>query len=547
MKLTSSGIGLFILAWLLLYSIWAQINRDNGEGLLDTERIVISFAHVQLESGMREAYNALIADYEALHPNVSVTQIPVPLRVWRFWMESRLAGGMAPDLMQLVDNDPNPIQRNFHPIDEWVEEPNPYNAGTDLEGIPWKDTLVVNLDAPPAYWPEYLSYYSVPLTVFTFRVLYNKPLLEEISGSSEFPEDFASFLELCDKVNAIASKENRTLYPIAGSKYNAPFFNIALVRSQTQKLYRQVDLTRELDNNFDVAMSGYLWGLWNLRDPEIRSGLELVQRFGRYFQPGFNQANREDALFYFLQERALMNVAGSFELAGIREDASFDIGVAQIPMPDSGHPSYGRYTLGPVSERQASLRSGFAVTKQSRHREQAIDFLRFLSSQEAHRKFVAISRWVPVVQGVEVPEDTRIFQPIQSGYHQGFAVGNGVETRRLRDVSQNLLFEENGIERFLDKVEPVYAEHEVLDMAKEVRESLNNASSWDGVIAARKIAGEFSSPDKTAGQKLSKALESQARLERVYHRVQYETWRFRKYGIPESPIPAYVNRGESEE
>ena len=45
---------------------------------------------------MREAFEAVIERYEALHPNTVVEQMPIPERVYEIWMETKLFGEIAP-------------------------------------------------------------------------------------------------------------------------------------------------------------------------------------------------------------------------------------------------------------------------------------------------------------------------------------------------------------------------------------------------------------------------------------------------------------------
>ena len=129
--LNTLGLGLLLVCFLAAgWRVWQRAHRE-----LADDAIVIRFAHAQLEPGLREAFDAIARDYMARNPDVTVEQIAIPRRAWASWMETQLIGGTAPDLIQLVNNDPNPILRHFRPIDEWVGKPNPYNDGTALEGL----------------------------------------------------------------------------------------------------------------------------------------------------------------------------------------------------------------------------------------------------------------------------------------------------------------------------------------------------------------------------------------------------------------------------
>jgi raffinose/stachyose/melibiose transport system substrate-binding protein len=481
-----SWIGLALLAAVFALSVTRQVTRarrDTAGG-----RIVIRLAHAQLEPGMREAFDAAARDYTALHPGVLVEQIAVPRRAWEAWMQTQLIGGTAPDLLQLVNNDPNPILRHFLPVNEAMAEPNPYNAGTDLEGVPWRDTFIGPLLEPPTYWPWYLNTYGVPTTVFTPRLYYNRRLLREITGADDPPRTFDDFIALCRRVRARSAESGREVHPIAGARPVPPndMLFMRLMRNQAQTLTPAVDRTRSLGGGTATgdlrgfARDAAFDGVWSLRSPEIQSGFALVREVGQYFQPGFLQATRDEAMFYFLQERALMIMSGSWEYQAITGQANFPTGAFRLPEPERGHPQFGRFVLGPASEAGTSMRGAFAVTKQSQHPEVAIDFLQFLTSKGAHAKFARLSGWLPVVRGVEPVEALRPFYPALDGYPEGFFWAVGVETVRLWESYVHLLFgSPDGVERLTAELEPRFAAALVVDEIKETRESVNIITSYD--------------------------------------------------------------------
>jgi raffinose/stachyose/melibiose transport system substrate-binding protein len=467
----------------------------------------------------------------ARNPGVTVEQIAIPRRAWSSWMETQLIGGTAPDLIQLVNNDPNPILRHFRPIDDWVEEPNPYNAGTDLEGIPWKDTFIAPLTDPPAYWPFFLNYYSVPTTLFTIRMYYNRDLLREITGAGSVPETYEEFLALCRRVEDFASAQGRQLYPVAGARPVPPFDALfhRLMTSQTQRLAETVDPTYTLGGagagSGDVrahSRDAYFRRVWDLRSPEIRKGFELVREVGSFFQPGFLQAERDAAIFYFLQKRTLMMPSGSWDFTSLQEQADFQIGVFPVPVPSVNHPDYGSTMYGPPSEANTSMRGAFALTKQSPHASQAIDFLRFLTSKEAHQRFADISGWLPAVRGVRPQEEARDFYPIMEGYPPGFAFNTGVDTTRLWETHAHLLFSgEDGVERLTRALEPQMDDAIVRDELKESRESVASIAAYDALQAADFALKKAGADPLLDEQRLSELWEAQAFREDAYLRSQY--------------------------
>ncbi len=525
--LNIAGLGLVLVCFLLAgWRVWQRAHRENEEG-----QVVVRFAHAQLEPGLREAFDAIARDYMARNPGIRVEQIAIPRRAWASWMETQLIGGTAPDLIQLVNNDPNPILRHFRPIDPWLREPNPYNEGTALAGIPWKDTFIAPLADPPAYWPFFLHYYGIPTTLFTIRMYYNRDLLRGITGRDEVPATYEEFIELCRRVEAFARDSGRQLYAVAGARPVPPFDALfhSLMTSQTQRFVERIDATYSLGGA--GAASGILRGhsrdayfrrVWDLRSPEIQSGFRLVRDVGRYFQPGFLQAERDAAVFYFLQGRTLMMPSGSWDYSSMVEQADFDLGVFPVPVPTRDHPEFGSGMYGPPSEANTSMRGAFALTKQSPHPEQAIDFLRYLTSQAAHQRFSDLSGWLPAVQGVRPREGIRAFYPITEGYPSGFAFTTGVDSVRLWETHAHLLFAgEDGVERLTRALESQMDDAVVRDELKESRESVASIAAYDAIQAADFALRRATGEPLLSDERLSELWEAQHYREDAYFRTQY--------------------------
>lgn len=539
----SRRLGLVVLLAVFVAAGWRVFTRASRESLQG--KTVIRFAHVQLESGMREAFDAIARDYMALHPNVVIEQIAVPRRTWAQWMETRLIGEDAPDLLQLVNNDPNPILRHFRPLNEWMQVPNPYNAGTPLEGKEWRNTFVAPLIEPPTYWPKFLNYYSAPLTVFTLRVYYNRELWREIMGEEKQPANYAEFAAACRRIQAWAREHGREVHPIAGARPVPPhdWLFTRLLQSQTQRMIETVDATRSLGGGGGgaggeirlIALDAWFRRAWSLRSPGVVSSFALVRELGGFFQPGFLAADREDAMFYFLQKRAVMVASGSWEYQSITQQAEFPIAVFHVPEPEPDDPVFGRHTWGIASEADASMRGAFALSRQSRHPEVAVDFLRYLTSVRAHEKFSRLSGWLPAVRGVEPTPEVKPFSPRLHGYPKGFMFNVGVESTRLWHNNLNLLLAgDDGVERFIRAVEPEIDRVLLGDAAKENRELIPFIASYDVRAtvddAARVTASSGRSADAPAvltPERRSELFEAQTDLELALARARYFQATFR--------------------
>lgn len=488
----------------------------------DPARITLRLAHWQLEAGVQEAFDRLARDYERLHPEVRVIQMRIPQRVYPQWLTTQLIGDTAPDLIELVANAETLILgRHFEPITRFIDAPNPYNRGTALEGVPWRNTFIDGLAS--GYNEKLADYYGIPCFYATVRVFCNETLLREITGSTTPPATLDGLLALCERTQVFAARTGRQLVPIAGSRDNAPYLLDQLFEAVSQKLSHQFTVARTLHASPDSFFQALLAGQWSLRDPAIRAGLELMREVGRHMQPGFLQLRREDAMFAFTQGKALMLAAGSWETTGLRAQAGFPMGVFQLPRPGPEHPRFGAFTWGPPAETGGRPLTGpFGVYRGSAHPEVALDFLKFLSSQRAHQEFVNLSRWLPVVAGVKVPEAMRGFEPDFDGQLQGVSLRWGTEIKRITENCWHQLFAENGgVDAFIVAMEPQLTAAALADMNRRDKRSLQQILLSDPALeGARQLAAQRPG-DALAELKFRALLESQDDRETYYYQTHY--------------------------
>ena len=165
-------------------------------------QITLRIAHWQLEGGIRDAFDAIARDYEALHPGIHIEQQLIPERIYTSWGTTQVIGGVAPDLMEFGKSMGGPeIYSYFLPITEETDQPNLYNAGSPLAGVPWRNTYTGTMDGYNN--PEI---YGASIFAATTRVYYNVNLLREITGSEEPPRTFEQLLALCAQVRAHSAR-----------------------------------------------------------------------------------------------------------------------------------------------------------------------------------------------------------------------------------------------------------------------------------------------------------------------------------------------------
>jgi raffinose/stachyose/melibiose transport system substrate-binding protein len=509
----ANGFGLIILAAAFFAAGVRIFHRERTEA---EGGVTLRLAHWQLESGMREAYELIARDYEALHPGVRIRQIPIPERIYSNWSTTQLIGGTAPDLMQLgfgSTSESANITRYFHTLTAAVEEPNPYNVGTSLERVPWRNTFLDGLES--AYDSRLFEVFGVSPVGASLRLYYNRSLLRRITGSAHPPRDYAEFERLAELTADYSRRIGRPIVPLAGSRYNAPFLMNQLLSHQSQRLGTELNPTVRFPASPEYLYLAMLDGRVSLRHPALEAGFGLMREIALQCPPGFMQLSRDDAMLLFAQQHALMVMSGSWDATGLRQQAPFELGVAATPFPSSDHPRFGQNPIGPVADSGMVGGVGLiGVTRASRHPEQALDFLRFLTSRAANERFSHASGWLPVIDGVPPPEFMRAFMPRTSGFPNGPSLRWGNDTVRWLDTHLHHLFAISGsVDRFVGVAEGSLAAALRSDLERDVRNRQASVRRNESSVEAARQLLALNPTDAALLRKREEMVETQNETE----------------------------------
>jgi ABC-type glycerol-3-phosphate transport system substrate-binding protein len=415
MNTTGKRAGLTLLAAAYLLSaflVFRHVARDAGPG-----RVTIRVCQWQLETGLREAVDALIRRYEELNPRVHVVQIALPGGpVYTSWILTQMAGGTGPDLAQYAWNNPH-VAEIFQPISADITAPNPYNRGTPLEGVPWKDTFV---DGMACNFDHNLrDYYSASLSTHVARIVYNRSLLEAVTGSDAPPRTYRGLLALAGQVRAYAKARGLTLVPLANSSDIGQLQSWLIAMNMAGGLCERIDSQHRLAAGPGDLGRYYLRNDWSYDSPEAVASLQALREYGDLCTPGFWARMGASAVSDFVTGRALMIVCPSWEAPNLLGLCPFGIAAFPYPYPRQDDPVYGRYARGPFSDGQVTTGLSLYVSRATAHRAEAIDFLRFITSQEGDRIFSRVSNWPPSTIGVRPSAFASQFKLQSEGYYWG--------------------------------------------------------------------------------------------------------------------------------
>lgn len=513
------GFGL-VAASYVASGIWILVRPRAGDGSTEAgpAPVVIRFAHTTIHPGIIRAYDDAIRDYEKAHPGVRVVQVPVPIRMWFSWLRTKMVGENAPDLAEMDRGQPDEfLTRYFIPLDTWVDRPNPYNAGTELEGRSWRGSFVNDLRSGRAYRVNLQQVYGIPLTIQTVRVFANANLLREITGATKPPENYAELIELCRKTEAFSARTGRSVLPFAGSANHTRHLINRLFGSQVQRLtygpamdVHRTFATTPLEVSM-MAYMAYLRGSWNWRDPAVVSGLSMMREIGGYTMTGFLQLQRDDSLFQFAQGRALFLPTGSWDADTLLAATPFPLVILPVPLPAADDARRGSFMLGPVSDLSETPGNSIGLARTSQHPEVAIDFLRYLTSQPVSRRVMHASNRLSSILGVPPPESIAGFTPRLHGFPPGFHPGlipEGSEVERVYLALLHRLVSRSGsVEAFTDEIERAFPAAIIADLRRFNTTARETSRVDDAQLAAGLIGPE--ARDAASAHRLDLLLETQ--------------------------------------
>lgn len=461
-------------------------------------KIELRIGHWQLETGVREAFDRMAAEYTELNPGVSIVQDAIPESTYGQWMTTQLMGGTAPDMIEVGSGVPYNVLIGFYnrylmPLTDAVNRPNPYNQGTDFESTPWRNTFKDGMRN--GYVEEMQEYMTVPLAQFGIRVFYNKDLLKRLTGLGEAPRDFQSFITACERIKQGADGQGRPYTPIAGSAYHINMWTSFMCAPLTFGAVRRVDFNRDGAVGNDELFVGFKTGRIDFGFPPFEASFRMLNRLTRQCQPGFTGLGRDEAVFLFVQQRAVFITTGTWDAGSLQQEAesNFEVGIMDFPVPASTDPEFGDIIEGPVYERPATG-FPFAITRTSKHPEVALDFLMFLSSRGGNERLNQIIGWIPSVSGAAMPPFLQAFEPRLEGVYGAMPVTLGGETIiRWQQLTSLFQVHQIGYEAMAADFLPFYLDRgpeEYREMRRNQRRGLARDEQFIAGIRSRTLAAD---------------------------------------------------------
>jgi len=512
-SLNSLGFGLVALGFLV--SLVRVLSVSGFTEDSDTTTLLI--AHWQLEPGYREAMDEVMTSYNNLphikEKNIRVTQAPKTEKFYAQWLNTHLVAGTAPDINERGMSSLTKgtfLAKYFEPLGSVVTQPNPYNVPEylpdDIEpdladflaNAPWRETFLDGMEG--GYDEALQDYYAVPTSFWgsvkmyintkmmrsvkdvVIEALHEEPMPENlrslvdegyINPGSELdawlsgdaaPRSLGQLFLLCEGVYLYVDRTGQDkIVPIAGSKYSEWMFASNYLVPFTSKKAPALD--RDGDGSItrlEVAV-GMLNDTWSFEDEYMQAYHACIRKICSYFPQGFLALERDQANNRFVLGRAMIIASGAWDANSLFVGAQahddpedrFEILIAPFPLPDRDE-KWGDLVSDRASEASSNAGAPYQVYQRSAHKEEAIDFLQYLTSMEVNERFNKVANWLPVVIGAEPSEQMVPFAVSPEGIHPAMRIAprqlqGNIATRYSGMLSQYL----SGDVSYQDVVEQV--------------------------------------------------------------------------------------------
>lgn len=413
----------------------AEETKSSNDGAAEDEKIVIKYL---------DSYGAMteemIAVYETLNPNIEVEYEYAPSDVYYAKFTALNVAGELPDVVmtntQFIGDQ---IKSNL-----LLEITDELASGQNYEedaiwGETFNETLLANCgDIVKAIGKEYEGQmYAVPFTVTTVAAIYDKNAFDELGIKAPTTwEEFESNNEIIKAAGKI---------PVSMQQQNMDWW--------PRILWDQYCRT-ELENNRDAFEDGTM----TFGTESVRQGLEKFKYMwdqGWFPESGLT-GNRETIQQLFVQGELLQAVLLPNYMEYLTENVPDSIELGSFAIP------------GVAGEETRSLggsSSMLCVTESSQHKEEAMRFVKFMTSKTAFAEEYA--RFINSgLVNIEASTDTASMEGFVAAGESGFIpdiyvptnITTQIQNAFLTDLIPNYLLGTYDIEYVIEQLDALYKE-----------------------------------------------------------------------------------------
>ncbi|MBM7588101.1 raffinose/stachyose/melibiose transport system substrate-binding protein [Bacillus pakistanensis] len=337
-KLFTIGMS-FILIFTLLVGC---SSTSNSESSGDT--IELSFFHRWPTEPKKQFFEEAVKEFEASHPNIKIKTEAVLNDSYK-------------EKIRVVLGSKNPPDVFFSWSGEFAYNFVRANQALDLTGAVNEDKEWSSQIIESQFKPFTLDgkIYGVPWSTDGKAFFYNKSIFNELN--LEVPKTWSDFITVSEKI------KDAGITPISfGSK--APWTISHYIGSLNQLMVPEDVIAKDYDRQNvegDFSHPGYV------------KALEKFMELEPYFNKGVNSVDHQYARELFIGGKAAIGFFQLAEIGLIEPTLKEDLGVFNIPTIEGGKGNPNSITAAP---------EGIMISSKTKHPEEAMEFVKFLTSKE---------------------------------------------------------------------------------------------------------------------------------------------------------------------
>lgn len=335
---------LFIAAMLLLAGCSSSSGESSGDTTEDG-KVKLRFATWDVGDDV-DLQQEMIDKFNETHENIEVV-----LEAYGSEYDTKITAGMgakdAPDIMYMW-NYPQ-YKDALEPLDSYIEK----------EGAEYKDNFYEALWNYNSAGDQILG---LPVGYTTHVVYYNKALFDE--AGVEYPQADWTWKDLQESAKKITNKESKVTGFAFSGKPDPYDFEMFLWGNNAAYVDEEGNLKGNLDS---------------------KESVEVFEMFQNMAKEGYAIPTEGSGATEMKSGKVAMFVYGAWGLNPLTE-AGIDYGVVELPKFDNGQ--------------SASIlsSSGISISKNSKHKEEAFEFIKFWTGEEANKARIDFE--LPVLKSV---------------------------------------------------------------------------------------------------------------------------------------------------
>jgi raffinose/stachyose/melibiose transport system substrate-binding protein len=409
--------------------------------------------------------NRIVAEYEALHPNIRINLIPplAPGSDYITWVRTQAAGAQLPDIVWLQAGQVNDqLPRGmFHPLTNYFDEPNPYVP----EGQPGHDRW---FDGFEGFVMEFVqagdgNWYQVNGDYVGTAIFYNKDMFAEAGLDPDNPPQ--TWSEFMDAHQALRDAGMQAFaFPLGPSAFIWSWWHRV---GATQFYGDQFDEMNVDDQEFRLSLyaraRNYAVGNWEPQDPRYQETFRILNDWSQHWVDGALSLEITDTFRMFVNGDVAMYWNGSWAVPQTLDNPEVQFEWATFALPTFDE-EYTEFAVGlsapmiggPSAAFQYSIPTEQAnATMTPEKLEATVDFLKFLTApQNAGPMVNDLGSFIPTIQGTEpLPYMTELIEAMSNTETMGLLELTIEEGQASYRLLQEYMGGQTDMDEYMTKVD----------------------------------------------------------------------------------------------